>query len=178
MASISNVLPFPLGTTLDSTTGGFLAANLGQLFKANGKIYRLVQDSGSGIPAYSAVISAVSSGKKTFVVSATTVGAHSRVCGVVPEQYTSAITASHYFLLQVGGNALVLAGDTVAVATTGVECRLVTGSAGSGYARQLAAFTTASTTEEFGVFALASNTAVATAAGQTIRCLLKIALDG
>jgi hypothetical protein len=178
MASISNVLPFPLGTTVDATTGGFLAANVGQLFKANGKIYRLAKAGASDLLVNAACVSAVSSGVKTYVITSPLTGAHNFACGVVPEEYTSNITTLHYFLMQVGGSALVLAGDTTTVATTGTEVRLVTGSAGTGYARGLAVFTTASTTEEYGVFALAANTAVATAKGQPIRCLLKIAFDG
>ena len=98
--------------------------------------------------------------------------------GIVPEEYTSAIAASSYFLAQVGGSGLVLAGDTLFSALSGVESRLVAGSAASGAVRTLAAFTTSSTTEEQGVFALASNTIAATAIGATVRVLLRISLDG
>lgn len=183
MATFSNVLPFALGTTLDSTAGGYLAPNLGQLYKTfdstNGeRIFRLFQAGATALPINSCFVSAVSSGRKTWVVSGGLLSPSSQMAGVVPSEYTSAIAAGAYFLGQVGGNVPVLAGDTLFSSLTGVESRLVAGSAGSGHARQLAAFTTASTSEEQGVFALASNTVAATAVSQTVRVLLKIALDG
>jgi hypothetical protein len=182
MSAISNVLPFPVGTSVALNDGGPYAANLGQLYKTfdetnDERIFRLCKAGATDLLPNSAVQSAVTSGRKTWVVSVATTPS-SYMAGVIPGEYTANITASSYFLLQVGGNALVLAGDTTFSSLSGVESRLVAGSAGSGYARQLAAFTTASTTEEQGVFALASNTIAATAAGQTVRCLLRIALDG
>lgn len=179
MATISNSLPFPLGTYVDSTPGGFMAGALGELFKSNGKIYRLMQVGATALPIRTGFYSAVAAGgQKTWVVTGGLWPVNSLVAGVVPEEYTTAIPASAYFLGQVGGSALVLAGDTIFSALSGVESRLVSGSAGSGFVRQLAAFTTASTTEEFGVFALAANTIAATATGQSVRVLLKISLDG
>jgi len=181
MASISNALPFPVGTT--STSGTFLGS-LGQLYKTydttyGERIFRLAF-SGGAIPANCACLGTVSSGRKTYTVTAVTTtspGASSQVAGVVPIEYTSTIAASSYFLLQVGGNCPVLAGDTLFSSLSGVESRLVVGSGGTGFVRQLAAFTTASTTEEMGVFALASNTVAATAVGVAVRALLRIALD-
>jgi hypothetical protein len=175
MSAISNSLPFPLGTYLDSTPGGFLAGVLGQIYKSGPQnMYRLVQAGASTILTNSVLCTARTSGRPTWVVSVSSVGADPTVVGVVPEEYTATIPASAYFLMQVQGNPLVLAGDTTVVNTSGLEVRLVNGSAASGVARTLAAFTTASTTEEYGVFAIASNTAVATAVGQTIRCMLSL----
>lgn len=182
MSAISNVLPFAVGTV---ATSGVYGPLLGQLYKTidatyGERFFRLAQcNASTALPANAAVISAVSSGKKTYVCSTTTAGPHSQVAGIVPPEYTgtAAIAISGYFLLQVGGNCPVIAGDTVFSSLTGVESRLVTGSGGSGYVRQLAAFTTASTTEEYGVFALASNTIAATAAGQLVRAMLRIAID-
>lgn len=179
MATFNNALPFPLGTYVDSGPGGYLAGALGTLYKSNENIYRMVQAGATAIPIRTCFISAVTTGGiKTWVVSGGLLPVSSQMAGIVPEEYTAAIPASAYFLAQVGGDGLVLAGDTLFSALTGVESRLVAGSAGSGYVRQLAAFTTASTTEEQGIFALAANTIAATAAGQAVRVLLRIALDG
>lgn len=182
MSALNNVLPFAVGTTVDSTTGGFLAPILGQLYKTfdttNGeRVFRLVQNGATALPVNSCFVSAVSSGRKTWVVTGGLLPVSSQMAGVVPSEYTAAIAASAYFLAQVGGNALVLAGDTLFSSLTGVEARLVAGSAASGAVRQVAAFTTSSTTEEQGIFALASNTIAATAIGATVRVLLRISLD-
>lgn len=176
MASISNSLPFPVGTYLSSTAGGFLTASKGQLFRGpNNRAYRLVQAGATDLPINTVVTSAIASGAFNWTVSGgLAIGADPRVVGIIPEEYTAAIPASSFFLLQVEGSALVLAGDTTVVNTSGLEVRLVTGSAASGVARTLATFTTASTSEEAGAFALAANTAVATAIGQTIRVLLSL----
>ncbi len=179
MATFNNCLPFALGTYVDSTPGGFLVGALGELYKSNGNIYRLVQAGATAIPIKTCFVSAVTTGgSKTWVVSGGLLAVSSQMAGIVPEEYTAAIPASAYFLAQVGGDGLVLAGDTLFSALTGVESRLVAGSGGSGWVRQLAAFTTASTTEEQGVFALAANTVAATATGVAVRVLLRIALDG
>lgn len=181
MSAISNVLPFAVGST---GTSGTFAALVGQLYKDfsatyGERIFRLAKCGATALPANATVVSAVSSGKKTWVCTTTTAGPHSQVAGVLPIEYTgtAAVAVDAYFLLQVGGNCPVIAGDTIFSSLTGVESRLVTGSGGSGYVRQLAAFTTASTTEEYGVFALASNTVAATAAGQLVRALLRVSLD-
>ena len=152
MSAISNVLPFPAGTS--STTGTY-AGIVGQLFKTfdttyGERIFRICKAS-AAIPANSALIATVTSGKKDYgavsAVTTTTTGASSRVCGVLPIEYTgtAAVASGSYFLAQVGGNCAVIAGDTLFSALSGVESRLVTGSADTGYVRQLAAFTTAST---------------------------------
>ena len=181
MASINNSLPFAIGTT---STSGIYAALVGQLYKDfsttyGERIFRLAKCGATALPANAAVVSAVSSGKKTWVCTTNTAGASSQVAGVLPIEYTgtAAVAIDAYFLLQVGGNCPVIAGDTLFSSLSGVESRLVTGSGGSGYVRQIAAFTTASTTEDYGVFALASNTVAATAAGQLVRALLRVSLD-
>lgn len=179
MTAFANCLPFPLGSYVDSTPGGFMAGALGELYKSNGRIYRLMQNGATALPIKTCFISAVAvGGAKTWVVTGGLLPVSSLIAGVVPEEYTAAIPISAYFLGQVGGPASVLAGDTIFSSLSGVESRLVPGSAGSGYVRQLAAFTTASTSEEQGVFALAANTVAASAAGTAVRVLLRIALDG
>ena len=170
--SISNVAPVSLGTYLTSAQGALYAPLLGNVYKLGKKFYRLVQAGASDLPAYSAVVTARTAGVPTFVVSASALVANPDISGVVPEEYTSAIPASSYFLLLVGGDTLVLTADTTVVHTSGTEFRLVTASAGSGQARAVSTFTTASTTDEAGVFAIATNSAVATATGQTIRCFV------
>jgi hypothetical protein len=181
MSSVSNVLPFAVGVV---STSGTNAALVGQLYKDfsatyGERIFRLARCGATALPANATVVSAVSSGKKTWVCSTTTAGSHSQVAGVLPIEYTgtAAVAIDGYFLLQVGGNCPIIAGDTLFSSLTGVEARLVTGSGGSGHVRSLAAFTTASTTEESGVFALASNTIAATATGVLVRALLRVALD-
>ena len=144
--SISNVAPISLGTYLTSAQGALYASLLGTVYKLNGKkFYRLVQAGATDLPAYSAVATARTAGVPTFVVSATALAANPDVSGVIPEEYTSAIPASSYFLMLVGGDTLVLTADTTVVHTSGTEFRLVTASAGSGQVRAVSAFTTAST---------------------------------
>lgn len=170
--SISNVAPVTLGSTLSDAQGSIYDPILGNVYKLGKKFYRLVQAGGTAIPAYSAVVTARTAGVPTWVVSATSLVANPDIAGVVPEEYTSAIAADAFFLLLVGGDTLVLTADTSVVHTSGTEFRLVTASAGSGQVRAVSTFTTASTTDDAGVFAIATNSAVATAAGQTIRCFV------
>lgn len=170
--SISNVPPVNLGTYLSSAQGAIYAPLLGQVYKLGKKFYRLVQAGATDLPAYSAVATARTAGVPSWVVSATALVANPDISGVIPEDYSSAIPASSYFLLMVGGDTLVLTADTSVVHTSGTEFRLVTASAGSGQVRAVSTFTTASTTDDAGVFAIATNSAVATAAGQTIRCFI------
>lgn len=170
--SISNVPPVNLGTYLTSAQGACYIPLLGNVYKLGKKFYRFVQAGASDLPAYSAVATARVAGVPNFVVSATTVPANPDISGVVPEDYTTAIPASAYFLLMVGGDTLVLTADTTVVHTSGTEFRLVTASAGSGQVRAVSTFTVASSTDEAGAFAIATNSAVATAAGNTIRCFI------
>lgn len=170
--SVSNVPPVNLGTYLTSAQGALYAPLLGNVYKLGKKWYRFVQAGASDLPAYSAVATARTSGVPTFVVSATAVPANPDISGVIPEEYTSAVPASAYFMLLVGGDTLVLTADTTVVHTSGTEFRLVTASAGSGQVRAVSTFTTASTTDDAGVFGIATNSAVATATGQTIRCFI------
>lgn len=170
--SISNVSPVTLGSYLSSAQGAIYTPILGNVYKLGKKFYRLVQAGASDLPAYSAVCTARTAGVPTWVVSASALVANPDISGVIPEDYTSAIPASSYFLLMVGGDTLVLTADTTVVHTSGTEFRLVTASAGSGQVRAVSTFTTASTTDEGGVFAIATNSAVATATGQTIRCFV------
>ncbi len=169
--SISNVPPINLGTYLTSAQGAVYAPILGNVYKLGKKFYRLVQAGASDLPAFSAVATARVAGVPNFVVSATALVANPDVTGVIPEEYTAAIPASAYFLLMVGGDTLVLTADSTVVHTSGTEFRLVTASAGSGQVRAVSTFTTSSTTDEAGVFAIATNSAVASA-GATIRCFI------
>ena len=170
--TISNVPPVNLGTYLTSAQGACYIPLLGNVYKLGKKFYRFVQAGASDLPAYSAVCTARSSGVPSFVVSASSLVANPDISGVIPEDYTSAVPANSYFLLMVGGDTLVLTADTSVVHTSGTEFRLVTASAGSGQVRAVSTFTTSSTTDEAGVFAIATNSAVATATGQTIRCFI------
>lgn len=170
--SISNVAPVTLGTYLTSAQGAVYAALLGNVYKLGKKYYRLVQAGATDLPAYSAVCTARVAGVPNFVVSASSAVANPDISGVIPEDYTSAIPASSYFLLMVGGDTLVLTADTTVVHTAGTEFRLVVASAGSGQVRAVSTFTTSSTTDEAGAFGIATNSAVATAAGLTIRCFI------
>lgn len=170
--SISNVAPVNLGSYLSSAQGALYTPILGNVYKLGKKFYRLVQAGASDLPAYSAVCTARTAGVPTFVVSASSLVANPDANGVIPEEYTSAIPANSYFLLLVGGDTLVLTADTTVVHTSGTEFRLVTASAGSGQVRAVSTFTTSSTTDEAGVFAIATNSAAATATGTTIRCFV------
>lgn len=171
--SVSNVSPINVGTYLTSAQGAHLAGNLGTVYKLGAnEWFRLVQAGASDIPANSVVATARASGVPSWVVSAPLLAANPDVSGVVPEEFTTAIPASSYFLLQISGSALVLTSDTTVIHTSGTEFRLVTSSANSGQAKALVTYTTASTTDDAGVFAIATNSAVATATGQTIRCFI------
>ena len=176
MSSISNYVPFPVGTQLSATAGGFLTASKGQLFRGpNQRAYRLATAGATDLLPNSACTTTILNGAPTWTVSGgLAVGANPNAVGIVPEEYTTVITAGNFFLMQVEGTALVLAGDTTVVNASGLEVRMVVGSAASGVARTLAAFTTASTSEEAGAFCLASNTAVASVIGATIRVLLSL----
>lgn len=172
MSAVSNVCPVNIGSYLTSAQGAVYIALLGTVYKFGTKWYRFVQAGASDLPANSAVVTARSGGVPSWVVSATSVPANPDISGVLPEEFTSAVPASSYFLLQISGSTLVINADTSVVHTSGTEFRLVTASSGSGQVRAVSTFTTASTTDEAGVFAIATNSAVATATGTTIRAFI------
>lgn len=170
--TVSNVAPIGVGSTLTLAQGALYIPLLGNVYKLGNKWYKFVQAGTSDIPINSVVVSGRTSGVPNFVVSAPLLAANPDVAGVVPEEYTAAITASTYFMLQVAGSALVLTSDTTVIHTSGTEFRLVTSSANTGQAKAPAVYTTASTSDDAGVFAIATNSAVATATGVTIRCFI------
>lgn len=170
--SVSNVCPVNVGSYLTSAQGAVYIPLLGNVYKFGTEWFRFVQAGASDLPANSVVCTARTSGIPSWVVSASALAANPDYAGVIPEEFTSAVPASAYFLLQISGSALVLTADTSVSHVSGTEFRLVTASAGSGQARAVSTFTTASTTDEAGVFAIATNSAVATATGLTIRCFI------
>lgn len=170
--SVSNVCPVNVGSYLTSAQGAVFIGLLGNVYKLGAKWYRFVQAGATDLPANTVVVSGRTAGVQNFIVTAPLLAANPDVAGVVPEEFTSAIPASSYFLLQISGSALVVVSDTTVIHTSGTEFRLVTSSANSGQAKAAATYTTASTTDDGGVFAIATNSAVATAGGQTIRCFI------
>lgn len=172
MGAVSNVCPVNLGTYLTSAQGAVYIGLLGNVYKLGTKWYRFCQAGASELPINTVVVSGRTSGAQNFVVTAPLLAANPDVVGVIPEEYTSAIPASAYFLVQISGSALVVVSDTTVIHTSGTEMRLVTSSANSGQAKAAGTYTTASTTDEAGVFAIATNSAVASVAGATIRCFI------
>jgi len=170
--TVSNVAPIGVGSTLTAAQGALYDPLLGNVYKLGNKWYRFVKAGTSDLLANSVVVTGRTTGTPNFVVTAPLLAANPNVIGVIPEEYTTTITASSYFMVQVSGSALVLTSDTTVVNTSGTEFRLVTSSANSGQAKAAAVYTTASTTDEAGEFAIATNSAVATATGQTIRCFI------
>lgn len=170
--SVSNVAPIGVGSYLTSAQGALYIPLLGNVYKLGTEWFRFVQAGATDIPANAVVVSGRTSGVQNFIVTAPLLAANPDVAGVVPEEFTSAVPAGSYFLIQISGSALVLTSDTTVIHTSGTEFRLVTSSANSGQAKACATYTTASTTDDAGVFAIATNSAVATAAGQTIRCFI------
>lgn len=170
--SVSNVCPVNVGSYLTSAQGALYIGILGNVYKLGTKWYRFVQAGASDLPINSVVVSGRTTGTQNWIVTAPLLAANPDVAGVVPEEFTAVIPASSYFLLQISGSALVLTSDTTVIHTSGTEFRLVTSSANSGQAKAAATYTTASTTDDAGVFAIATNSAVATAGGQTIRCFI------
>lgn len=170
--TVSNVPPVQPGSYLTSAQGACYIPLLGQVYKLGTEWFRFCQAGASDLPINTVVVSGRTSGVQNFVVTAPLLAANPDVVGVIPEEYTSAIPASSYFLVQISGSSLVVTSDTTVIHTSGTEFRLVTSSANSGQAKAAATYTTASTTDDAGVFAIATNSAVATAAGQTIRCFI------
>lgn len=111
-------LPFPVASA-SSDTG--LAADLGKLYFANGKVYRLVKAGASiATAATKVVITALSSGAPTWAVNTTTSANLHTVAGVIPEGQvgtgatSTTLASGDYFLLQVSGPAKVIAAAAIA----------------------------------------------------------------
>ena len=172
MSAVSNVSPINVGTYLTSAQGSFISSLLGTVYKFGTEWFRLVQAGATDLPINTVVVTGRTAGIPNWVVTAPLLAANPDVAGVVPEEFTAAIPASSYFLLQISGSALVVTSDTTVIHTSGTEFRLVTSSANSGQAKAAATYTTASTTDDAGVFGIATNSAVATATGTTIRCFI------
>ncbi len=166
--SVSNVAPINVGTYLTSAQGAVYASLLGTMYKFGNEWYRLVQAGASTILANSALVTGRTAGVPNWVCSASALAADPDIAGVVPEEFTSTIPASSYFMLQISGSTLVVTADT-----TGTEFRVVTSSAGSGQVRTCSTFTTASTDDGPGVFGIFTNSAAATATGVTLRAFIK-----
>ena len=170
--AVSNVCPVNVGSFLSSAQGALYIANLGTMYKFGSKWFRLVQAGATDLPVSAVVVTGRTSGVPNWVVTAPLLAANPTVAGVVPEEFTAAVPAGSYFLLQISGSALVLTSDTTVIHTSGTEFRLVTSSANSGQAKAAATYTSSSTTDDAGVFAIATNSSVATATGLTIRCFI------
>ncbi len=166
--SVSNVCPVNVGSYLTSAQGALYIGILGTVYKLGTKWYRFVQAGASDLPINAAVVTGRTAGAPNWVVTAPLLASNPDIAGVLPEEFTAVIPASSYFLVQISGSALVLTSDTTVIHTSGTEFRLVTSSANSGQAKAVTAYTL----EEAGIFAIATNSAVATATGTAIRCFI------
>lgn len=111
-------LPFPVAT---ATTDANLAGDLGKLYFANGKIYRLVKAGATiTVAATKTLVTALSSGAPTWSVNTTTTANLHTVAGVVPEGQvgtgatSTTLVSGDYFLIQVSGPAKVIAAAAIA----------------------------------------------------------------
>lgn len=100
--------PTPVGTASATASD----ADIGKLYTTNGKIYRYVQ-AGTNLAANVAVVTAVSAGVPTWVVTTTTTAGNSLVAGGVPlgqldSTGASGVLAGDRFLIQVGGNGTLI----------------------------------------------------------------------
>lgn len=115
---MNSVLPIAVGK---ADAGTWLASSLGNLYEADGKVYRLVKNSADLTAAASKIlITALSSGVPTWVVATTTTANDSLVAGVVPAGQTgtgavsTTLYAGDYFLLQVSGPSKVISAAAIA----------------------------------------------------------------
>lgn len=96
-----------------------MAPDIGRLFIANGKVYRLVKAANAiTAAAKKTLVTAVSSGNPTWVVDVSTTANDYLVAGVVPvgqtgSSGTTGLLAGDYFYLQVGGPALCIAAAAI-----------------------------------------------------------------
>ncbi len=113
------ILPFAVGKSDASTA---LAASLGNLYEVDGKIYRLCKNGASDIltAAQKTLVTALSSGVPTWVVTTTTTANSWLAAGVVPVGQvgtgatSTTLVAGDYFLLQVSGACKVISAAAIA----------------------------------------------------------------
>lgn len=168
-----NCPPFAVGTQTSSATNAPHVGNVYRITNAAGLdiLYRMCKAS-AALLVNGVVTTGYTAGVPTFSVGHTTIAADPNVVGVVPSAYTSGVTSGNYFLAQISGPCTFIAGDTTITMLSGTEYRMVTFTTASGQVRVVSTFTTASTSDLAGVFGFATNSAVATAIGQTITGVL------
>lgn len=135
-------LPLPVGK---ASTDANLAADLGKLYVANGKVYRLVKISADLTSAASKIlVTALSSGVPTWACTTTTTANLWTVAGIVPAGQTgtgattTTLVSGDYFLLQVSGASKVISaaaiadGGLIATSTTAGKADDASAAAGVG----------------------------------------------
>ena len=165
---MSNLLPLPIGKTSSSSQ---LAADVGKVYLAGGKLYRLVKfTSAITDPESKVVVTAFSAGVPTWSVDTTTTGASAAVAGVIPASLTTDIAASAYGLILIKGAGSVLSSTTAVTDGDVLQTATV-----AGRADEIA--TTVTPLDLVKVrFGKATNTAAVTSAGLAITCLVDVGL--
>lgn len=140
----STLLPLQPGTyTLDPTGQNITAADLGNVYDSLKHRYRLVKASALLTnPQSGVLVSALSSGSPTWVVSSTTTANDFTVVGVCPPTINGATTgtipANAFFLVIVQGNtsivssAAITAGQFLVTSTTAFAAAPVSSSGNDG----------------------------------------------
>jgi hypothetical protein len=164
-----NIFDFPVGS-VRLTGDTSMAAQLGQLATQGDKIYRLVKANGAiASPAGKIMTSTYSSDGKAWAVNVPTT-VQLPCDGVIPADYgTTTIATGSYFWMQVSGIVSVLAGGTTMVYGS-TTLSLVSGNT-SGQAAVYTAGTDAVTVFNSAIGSLL-NTAVVTAAGDTVKMMI------
>jgi len=163
---VSNLLPLPIGKTSSSAS---LAADVGKVYLAAGKLYRLVKfASAITDPESKVVVTAYSAGVPTWTVDTTTSAASEAVAGVIPASLTTDIAANAYGLILIKG-----AGSVLSQTTAIVDGDLLQSATVAGRVDEIVT-TVSHLTLLKSCFGKATNTAGATAAGLAITCLVDV----
>lgn len=111
------VTPFPVGT---ASTDAELAADLGNVYWVGAKAYRLVKAAAALSGArYMTLVTAVSSGVRTWACTTSTTANDPLVAGVVPATQVDSLGAAgllsgDYFLIQVSGSCKGISAAAIA----------------------------------------------------------------
>ena len=174
--AIQNVLPLSVGK---SSTNADLATKLGELYEKpnagspGAKIYRLVKNGSSGtLTKNQLLITGLTLGVPTWVVTTTTTARLTTVAGVVPADFGSdTIADGAYFLLQVDGPALVNMALTTSSITSAITA--LTTSTAAGMAQEIATTSTPTIYDQGAVFGKAMASGSMSTAGTAAACIIQ-----
>ena len=164
------MLPLPLAIGRASADAR-LAADLGKVYWFNGRAYRLCRAAAAiSAAASKVVVTAVSSGVRTWVANTTTTANNSLVAGVIPAGQTGSdgstgLLANDYFLVVCSGDATLI----TVTASTAIGTGLVTTTT-AGSADPVSA--TFAATTPGAVFAVLTATSIAGASAVRVSNLL------